>query len=260
MEPYHFEAEAALVGAFFLDNDLVKECTIRPEQLYSRKLRMVYSAIQSLVEKEKPIDVISVVEELGIQQMEEIGGISFITELAGSVPTTSNFHFYEKMVKEYAQKRKAIQIAGKIIEQARESDIGKTLSNGIQELMKVEEVQTDDDFGDLRESLVDLYFDCERDLGEIVGIPTGFSHLDRLTGGFQESDFVIIGARPSVGKTAFALNIAMNAAKQDVSLFFSLEMSKKQLVKRLTGMIGGIDSFKMKNPKKEFGDEDWQNM
>lgn len=260
IEPYNFQAEAAFVGAFFLDDDLVKECTIHPEQLYSRKLRLLYTAIRNLAEKEKPVDVISVVDELGTYQLEEIGGVSFISKLACSVPTTSNFHFYEKMVREYDQKRKAIQIAGKIIEQAGVSDISKTLSNGIQELMIVEEQTVEDeDTGNLQESLVELYLESEQDLGEIVGIPSGFSHLDKLTGGFRESDFVIIGARPSVGKTAFALNIAMNAAIHDIGLIFSLEMSKKQLVKRLTGMTGGIDSLKMKNPKREFGDEDWQN-
>jgi replicative DNA helicase len=89
-----------------------------------------------------------------------------------------------------------------------------------------------------------------------VGIPSGFSELDRLTGGFQESDLVIIGARPSMGKTAFALNIALHAATHDLSLLFSLEMSKKQLVRRVAGFTGRIDSFKLKNPKKEFQEED----
>ncbi|WHY79937.1 DnaB-like helicase N-terminal domain-containing protein [Neobacillus sp. WH10] len=122
LEPFNQEAEEALVGAFFLDEELVKECTIRPEQLYSWKLRLIYSAIRSLDEKGKPVDVITVVEELGIQNVKLLGGISYITQLAGSVPTTANFHFYEKLVREYAQKRMAIQIAGKIMEQAQESE------------------------------------------------------------------------------------------------------------------------------------------
>lgn len=258
-QPYNQEAEAALVGALFLDPELVKECTIRPEQLYSRRLRLIYSAIRSLDDKGKPIDVIAVAEELGPQGLDGIGGFSYITELAVSVPTTANFSFYQKMVLEYAQKRKAIQIAGKIIEQAKETDITKTLSDGIQDLMAVEQEQTDDDMGDIKDSLVHLFLECEKDLGDIVGIPSGFHHLDRLTGGFQESDLVIVGARPSMGKTAFALNIALNAAKEDISLIFSFEMSKKQLLKRLAGLTGKIDSLKMKNPKREFHEEDWQH-
>jgi replicative DNA helicase len=259
INPYNQEAEAALVGAFFLEPELVTECTIRPDQLYFPRLRLLYSAIRSLNEKGKPIDVIAIVEELGPQGVEGIGGISYITELAGSVPTTANFKFYQQTVLEYAQKRKTIQIAGKIMEQAKEKDITKTLSEAIADLMAIEQEQTDDDMGEIRDSLVHLYLECEKDQGEIVGIPSGFYHLDRLTGGFQESDLVIIGARPSMGKTAFALNIALNASKEDVSLIFSFEMSKNQLLKRLAGLTGKIDSLRMKNPKREFQGEDWQH-
>lgn len=220
---------------------------------------MLYAAIRSLDEKGKPVDVIALVDELGNDGIQGVGGVSYIVQLAGSVPTTANFAFYQKTVLEYVQKRKAIQVAEKIIENACEKEITKTLNEGIQDLMAIEQEQTDEDNGELKNSLVDLFADCEKDQGEIVGIPSGFHDLDRLTGGFQESDLVIIGARPSVGKTAFALNIALNAAKEDISLFFSLEMSKKQLLQRLAGLTGTIDSLKMKNPKREFHEEDWQN-
>jgi replicative DNA helicase len=259
IEPHNQRAEEAFVGAFFSDPELVKECTIRPEQLYSRRLRQLYSAIRSLDEKGKPIDVIALIDELGPQGLEGVGGVSYIMQVAGSLRTTANFTFYQKMVLEYAQKRKAIQIAEKIIESANETDITKTLNDGIQDLMAVEQEQTDEDMGDIKEPLVHLFLDSEKDLGDIVGIPSGYHYLDRLTGGFQESDLVIIGARPSMGKTAFALNIALTAAKEDISLIFSLEMSKKQLLKRLAGLIGKIDSLKMKNPKREFHEKDWQN-
>lgn len=96
INPYNQEAEAALVGAFFLEPELVTECTIRPDQLYFPRLRLLYSAIRSLNEKGKPIDVIAIVEELGPQGVEGIGGISYITELAGSVPTTANFKFNKR--------------------------------------------------------------------------------------------------------------------------------------------------------------------
>ena len=102
LEPFNEEAEEALVGAFFLEEELVKECTIRPEELYSWKLKLIYKAIRSLDEKGKPIDIISVVEELGISNLQMVGGVSYINRLAGSVPTTANFHFYEKLVREYA--------------------------------------------------------------------------------------------------------------------------------------------------------------
>jgi replicative DNA helicase len=257
-EPYNQEAEEAFIGSFFLDGGLVKESTIKPEQLYSPKLRLMYTTIRSLDEKGKPIDVISFIDELGTDRLQWLGGLTYLSQLSGSVPSTAHFHFYEQTIKEYAQKRKTIQIAGKLIEQAKGTDIKKTIHNGIQELMAIEDHLTDEDTGSITPTLVDLFLDCEKDWGDIVGIPSGFPNLDRLTGGFHESDLVIIGARPSMGKTAFALNLALQAARQDISLIFSLEMSKKQLLKRMAGFTGLIDSRKLKNPKNEFHDEDWQ--
>ncbi|CEG26349.1 DnaB-like helicase C-terminal domain-containing protein [Bacillus sp. B-jedd] len=102
-----------------------------------------------------------------------------------------------------------------------------------------------------------MYIDCGKDQGEITGIPSGFQKLDMLTGGFQESDLVVVGARPIMEKTAFALNIAFNASNQDVIAVFSLEMSKKQLLKRAASCIGRICRIKMRNPNRCFEDEDW---
>ncbi|WP_223593609.1 replicative DNA helicase [Neobacillus bataviensis] len=258
LEPNNQSAEEAFVGAFFLDETLIKECMVLPEQLYSWQLRKIYSAIRSLDEKGKPIDVITLVEEIGIPTLQTIGGVSYLNQLAGSVPTTANFHFYEKLVREYDQKRKTIQIASKIIEQAKSSEISKTLNDGIQELMEIGDDPNDGESSDIRSALVELYGECEKDHGEMVGIPSGFSYLDKMTCGFQKSDLIILGARPSIGKTAFALNVAVHAAIHDVSLFFSLEMPKIQLMKRIVCLSGKINSIKMKNPQKEFEDQDWE--
>ncbi|MEY2195721.1 DnaB-like helicase N-terminal domain-containing protein [Neobacillus sp. BF23-41] len=193
LEPFNKSEEEALVGALFLNQHLVKECTIRPEQLYTRELRQIYSAIRSLDEKGKPVDLITLMEEVGDDNISSFGGASYFYQLAGKVPSLANFHSYEKVVREYDQKGKAIQIAEKIIECAFEANITKTLSEGISELMAVEEDQTNEDNGDITPSFVNLFEDCEKDLGDIVGIPSGFTHLDRLTGGFQESNLVIMG-------------------------------------------------------------------
>ncbi|PLR95735.1 replicative DNA helicase [Bacillus sp. T33-2] len=263
MEQWQFnqEAEEALVGALFLEEGLIKDCNIRPEQLYLPKLQRLLSTMKRLDEKGRPIDVISVVEEVGEQNLESIGGISYITELAGSVPTTANFKYYQDIVREYYQKRRAKEVAGRIMDEvARAEDIRKTISDGIHNLMEIEGANGDDELGDIKSCLVDLYNDCEKDSGEISGVPSGFKKLDRLTGGFQESDLIVIGARPSMGKTAFALNIALNASEHDVSVIFSLEMSKNQLVKRAAGFRGNIDSTKMRNPRRFFADEDWRHL
>lgn len=257
-EPYNQEAEEAFVGSFFLDGELVKECNIRPDQLYIPELRLLYTGIRSLVEKEKPVDLVTIIDEIGIERIQNAGGMSYISQLTGSVPSIANFHTYEKLVIEYDKKRKLIAAGEKIMYQAASEDTDKTVRDGIQELMSIEEDQTDDDTGEITSSLVELFVECEQDQGEMLGIPSGFHDLDKLTGGFQTSDLVIIGARPSMGKTAFALSLALQAAEEDVSLIFSLEMSKKQLIKRMTGCTGRIDSLKMRNPQQSFQDEDWE--
>ncbi|RHW43471.1 replicative DNA helicase [Neobacillus notoginsengisoli] len=256
---FNQEAEEAFVGAFFLDGALMQECSVQPEQLYNYRLRRLFAVLQRLHEKGKPIGIISVAEEAGIKELESLGGISYITDIAVSVPTTANFHFYQNTVKAYNQKRRTIEITGKIRDKALEEDIQDVLSDGINQLRQIEDMHGDEDAGEIQAGLVDLYIDCGKDLGEITGIPSGFQRLDKLTGGFQESDLVVIGARQSMGKTAFALNIALNAGKQDVTAVFSHEMSKKQLLKRAASCIGSISSVKMRNPKRYFDDEDWDN-
>ncbi|MCP3740422.1 replicative DNA helicase [Rossellomorea sp. BNER] len=223
-------------------------------------LQNLLSVIMRLDEKGKPIDVISVLEEVGEQNIQSVGGISYITEFVGRVPTTENFHFYQNIVKEYHQKRNLIGIADKIIANAHEGDFAKTVNEGIHHLIEIEDGQTDEELGEIKNTLVEFYQDCEQDLGDIQGIPSGFTALDRLTGGFQESDFIVVGARPSVGKTAFALNIALNSSEHDIGLVFSLEMSKKQLLKRAASCIGNITSTKMRNPRKYFEEDDWSHL
>ncbi|KAF0820871.1 MULTISPECIES: replicative DNA helicase [unclassified Cytobacillus] len=254
---YSQEAEEAAVGALFLEDGLIKDCKLRPEHFYLSRLKRLMTIILQLDAKGKPVDVISVVEEAGHHNLESIGGIGYITEIAGSVPTAANFTFYQDTVFEYYQKRKAVEIAGRIQESAQTGDISCTLRDGIQDLMQIEDLVGDDDLGDVVPSLVELYGEAEKDLGEMTGIPSGFRSLDKLTGGFQESDLIIVGARPSVGKTAFALNMAMNAADQNTALIFSLEMSKKQLLKRMISCKGEISSIKLRNPKRYFGEGDW---
>ncbi|MEH7523576.1 replicative DNA helicase [Bacillus sp. JJ1503] len=223
-----------------------------------KELQRLFAAIQQLDVKEKPINLISVMEEIGVENLGSVGGISYINDLAYGVPSTAKFRYYEDVVKEYAQKRKAVEIAGRIRDDVSAGDIATTLREGIHDLMLIEDHLGDDELGEIMPSLIDLYTDSGKDLGDITGIPAGFKKLDRLTGGFQESDLIVVGARPSVGKTAFALNIAMNASEDDIVLIFSLEMSKKQLLKRAVSSLGKISSMKMRNPRRLFNEEDWE--
>ncbi|MDQ0221347.1 replicative DNA helicase [Peribacillus cavernae] len=257
---FNQEAEEAVIGSLFLEEDLIKDCTLIPEHFYLARLKRILWAMKRLDEQGKPIDVISVVEQIGTQNLEKIGGISYLTDLAGSVPSTANFNFYQDTVLEYSQKRKAIEIAGRMIEEAKTEEIGSTIHKGIQQLMAIEQNGMDGDSGSILPCLTDIYYDCEMEIGDITGIPSGFNKLDQLTGGFQESDFIVIGARPSVGKTAFALHIAVHAAEEHISLIFSLEMAKKQLLKRAASSLGHISTQNLRNPRKYFDDLHWAKL
>jgi replicative DNA helicase len=255
---YSLKAEQAVVGAIYLEEALIKECTILPEHLYSGRLRKLFSVMKELSAKGTPIDIISIMEEIGIENLESVGGVSYITDLAYHVPPTGNFRFYENTVIEYYQKRTTLQVANQIIEETTSGDISEAIRRGVTGLMAIEGGAADDDRGDINDTLVEMYRLTEMDESELVGVTSGFKELDALLKeGLKPSNFIVIGARPSVGKTAFALNLALSTAKQDVSIIFSLEMSKLQLLKRGAGAIGEINSFKMFCPKSDFEDSDW---
>ncbi|WP_338472720.1 replicative DNA helicase [Niallia sp. XMNu-256] len=257
---FHIEVEQAVIGALFLEGELIKECTLRPEHFYSSKLRNIYILMQQLAEKGKPIDVVSVAEEAGPDHFSEIGGWDLLPSLADCAPSTANFQYHQEIVKKYAHKRNTVLIANKIQKATKEGELDQIIRDGIQDLQSVEDLLNEENLGDIQQGLMDLYVDCEQDLGDISGVPSGFKDLDGLTGGFQESDLVVIGARPSVGKTAFALNIALQAAQEDVSIIFSLEMSKKQLLKRAVGQMGNVSSIKLRNPNRLFDEKDWNRL
>lgn len=257
---YSRDVEEAYVGALLLDGELAKESTIKPEQLYMSRLRMLLAAIQRLCCKGEPIDPVSVVHEVGLDHVESIGGISYATDLAASVPTTANIKHYEKLIQEYDQKRKTAKVARLIQEKVQGEDISSVLKSGIEELVKLEEGLVGEELGDISSGLIDLYAESGKDQGEVTGISSGFRRWDRLTGGLQESELIVIGARPSMGKTAFALNLALTAARYDVAIIFSLEMSKEQLLKRAVGLAGHISSVKMRNPRRSFEEADWMKL
>ncbi len=257
---YSKEVEEAFVGVLLLDGDLAKETAIKPEQLYMSRLRVLFAAIQRLCKKGEPIDPVSVIEEVGLDNVESVGGISYVTDLAARVHTTANIRHYEKLIQEYDQKRQAVKVASRIQQGIQGENISTVLKNGIQDLVMLEEGLVDEELGDIHSDLVDLYEESGKDQGEVTGISSGYKHWDRLTGGLQKSELIVIGARPSMGKTAFALNLALTAAHQDVVIIFSLEMSMHQLLKRAVGLAGNISSVKMRNPRRRFEEADWAKL
>jgi len=256
---YSLEVEEALIGSLLLDGELIKDCSLRPEQLYVPRLQTIFSFMLKLAEKGKPIDMVSVAEEAG-NELGNLGGGSYLDAISGSVPTTAHFHYYQDTVKAYFRKRRTVEIAHRIKLDAEEGDIEPILRAGISELQQVEDDSAAPDQGEIKNSLIDLYHECEKDMGELGGIPSGFTSLDSLTGGFQESDFIVIGARPSVGKTAFSLNLALKAAEEDVAIIFSLEMATKQLLKRAVAQVAEVSSVKLRNPYRLLEEADWKEL
>lgn len=256
---YNQSAEESLIGSLFLDSELIKEIELRSEHFYFQSSKLIFETMKHLELKEMPIDIVTVVTELG-ELIHQVGGVAYLSELAGSVPSVANFKHYEKLVLEAWKMRKGISIANNLKEQIHHSrDVG-AVSQAIQELSRIEETGFDNDFN-LKESLYNVYEQLQNDTGELTGIPTGFADLDKYLHGFQDGNLIIIGARPSVGKTAFALNLAKNAAQKDACVsIFSLEMGDDQLLKRIISATGNIDATKMRSPKTRFTQDDWTNL
>lgn len=262
---YNIEAEQFFLGILLTEPELIKDTKIKPPHLSPGKHHNILWTLLDLDSKGTLIDFVSIMERVGKDGIEKIGGIPYLHNLKTSIPTTSNFSFYEKVLLEYWQKREAIKVANKIKEQAMGEDPAEVIQAGINELMQLEDISGDDDDGSIKQALVNIYDEMERGLtseqGEITGIPTGFNELDRITSGFQKQDLVILAARPSVGKTAFCLNIAERVAKRNKYAvgIFSLEMSEESLLKRMISSNGMIDSQRIRTRK--IGDEkNWNKL
>ena len=216
--------------------------------------------------KEKPIDVVTVTEELSSKkELEDVGGLSYLTEIANSVPTAANIAHYARIVEEKALLRRLIRVATNIVEDGftREDEVEALLSEAEKKMMEVSNRKNAGDFRHIKDVLVQTYDNIEllhSRKGDITGIPTGFRDLDRITAGFQRNDLIIVAARPSVGKTAFALNVAQNVAtktEENVAIF-SLEMGAEQLVMRMLCAEGNIDAQVLRTGALTA--EDWRKL
>ena len=207
-----------------------------------------------LSDQGEPVDLVTVTSELADQKiLEEVGGVSYLSDLANSVPTAANVEYYGKIVEEKSILRRLIRTATHIASEgyAREDEVEVLLNEAEKNILEVAQRKNSGVFQNIKDVLVQTYDDIEvlhNRKGDITGIPTGFSDLDRMTAGFQRNDLIIVAARPSVGKTAFALNIAQNVAtKTDENVaIFSLEMGAQQLVMRMLCAEGNIDAQRLR--------------
>ena len=266
--PHNIEAEQAVLGCMLLDSDVIPTVTelIRSSDFYREDHREICEAIIDIVEKAGPVDIITVAEQL--QQrgtLEKVGGIDYLASITSAVPTTANARHYAKIVEEKSLLRKLIkasqEIAGMSYEGAEEAEF--VLDKAEKTIFDIIERRSTQGFTHIKDVLLETFNRLEElynSKSPITGVPTGFTDLDMKTAGLQNSDLILIAARPGMGKTAMALNIAQYAAVQKhvpVALF-NLEMSKDQLVNRMLCSEVMVDSHKMRTGKLD--DEDWKKI
>ena len=268
MPPQNIEAEKAVLGAMLIKKDAIIEVQelLRPEDFYREAHKVAYEAMLKLTDNEEAVDIVTLTEELRKEeQLERVGGVRFVTDIANTVPTAANISYHAKIVKEKAELRRLIDAATAIATAAYEDtdEVANIMDEAEKRILAVAAGQSTDGFEPMKAILLRT-FERINDLydskGNITGISTGFKDLDNLTSGLQPSDLVLVAARPSMGKTAFTLNMASYIGLRNLGTvaFFSLEMSKEQLMQRMLCSEGGIDAQRLRTGQLD--DEEWTRL
>lgn len=263
--PNDVEAEQAVIGSMLTDRDAVISAieVLKEEDFYREDNKTIYEAILNLYNRSEPIDIITLKAELTSMGMfDKIGGLEYIVGLPEKVPTTANVEKYISIVKEKSELRRLIKAANEIIEQGYDptENIDDIMNNAEKKIFNIMQDKDQKNYSPIKDVLIDAFTELEQLYNQkqhITGVPTGFIDLDYKTAGLHNSDLILIAARPAMGKSAFALNIATNAAlKAKVpAVLFSLEMSKEQMVNRILCSEAMVDSNKVRTGKID--DDDW---
>lgn len=265
--PQNIEAECGVLGSIIIDPEAIVQISdfLRTDDFYRDAHRTIFEVILQLYEEREPADFITICDELERRsKLEEVGGASYITSLINQVPTSGNVEFYARIVERTAILRRLIHAAGQIAAIAyEESDADIALDKAEQLIFNISQRHTRSDFAHMRDILAEYMNKLDQlheRRGTIVGVPTGFTDLDRLTGGLQKSDLIVLAARPGIGKSSLALSLAHNSALkyQNSIAVFSLEMSKDQLAQRLLSMDAGIDQQRLRTGRIE--DDEWDRI
>ena len=254
--PRNIEAEQAVLGSVLIDDEVLDTVLeiLTTEDFYRKSNRIIFETMIGLQNERKSIDSITITDKLlKEKKLAEVGGIAFITALGNTVPTTINVMDYAKIVKEKSVLRKVITAAENIISEAINNDCGidEFTDKAESLILQATKNSKEQNIISIKEQALEAFAqieDIHEHKGKLLGLPTGFTDLDKLLSGLKKTDFIIIAARPSMGKTAFALNIASYlAVKKNVPLvFFSLEMSSTQLLQRIFSSYGIIPYENMK--------------
>ncbi len=254
--PQQIEAEQSLLGGLLIDNDGLPAAfeVLRGDEFYRDGHRLIFRAIQELFDRNEPVDLVTLADHLGEkQQLEQVGGTSYLASLIEAVPSAANVPVYAKIINEKALLRRLIQAAGEIISHCYGGgkSVEEILDDAESAIFSVTDNRIRSSYfliKDIVKKSIEAIERYQEHREMVSGVPSGFKDLDKLTAGFQPSDLIIIAGRPSMGKTALALNIARNVSVQNKIPvgFFSLEMSKEQLAMRLLCMEGMVDSHKIR--------------
>lgn len=267
LPPQNIEAEQSLLGAILIDKDAIIKVAdiITGDDFYQNTHGIIYNTILELFEKKEAIDILSLTSKLEERkQLDLIGGRSYLVTLTNQTPSAAHVVSYAQIIQKKATLRRLITAANNILELGYQEDkeVDEVLDKSEQSIFAVSQKFLKEKFTHIKEILTgafDRIDELHREKGKLRGLPTGFFELDNLLGGFQKSDLIILAARPSVGKTSFALDIARHAAvryKKNIGIF-SLEMSKDQLVDRLISAEAGVDMWKMRTGRLSEASEDF---
>ena len=254
--PQNLEAEQSVLGSLLIDPQaMIKVADIvTPDDFYTPAHEKIYTAILELYEKHQPVDILSVTNRLKEKDLlQSVGGSSYLADLTNQVATSSHADHFAEIVKEKKVLRELIRAAGQIAEDAFSTpeDVELLLDGIEQKILAISQRSYRQSFTHIRDELKGAYERMERlaeGKGALRGVPTGFPQLDNILSGLQKSDLIVLGARPSVGKTTFAMDIARSAAKLSTApvAFFSIEMAKEQVIDRIISSESGVSLWKLR--------------
>lgn len=273
--PQNIEAEQSVLGAMLIDKEAIARATeiLSSEDFYREAHRVIFNAIMELYNKNEAVDMITLTDVLRRDgKLEDVGGIAYVTSLANAVPTAANVKYHAEIVAEKSVLRQLIRVSTEIAAMGYEAgdEVNVLVDKAESRILEISNRKKRSDFTPIGDVLMDSVQNIEKLLnnkGGLTGLPSGFTDLDRLTSGLHPSDFIILAARPSMGKTALALNIVQNVAlrahkkvggEPKSVAFFSLEMSKEQLVNRMLCAEAQIDSQRLRIG--ELSDKDWEGL
>jgi len=268
LQPQNLEAEQAVLGAILLQPEALITVMerVREEDFYDPRHQFIFAAMIQLGEENQPIDLITMTATLqDKQQLEDIGNVTYLMKLANAVPTAANVDYYAQIIEEKSMLRRLIRTATQIVNDGYASgdEVSDLLSDAERKILEISNRRSGTGFIAIKDVLMEVFENVENlsmNKGGTTGIPSGFTDLDKMTAGFQRNDLIIVAARPSVGKTAFALNVAQNVgvrAKETVAIF-SLEMSAAQLVQRIVCAESNVDATRMRTGNLE--NDDWEKL